>query len=75
MVSREKIISIGMLFQLMIWFVLNPAARDVILYGVASASISLSTVNVLGKGYMSRVHDREQQRRMAIVSVVGQQNS
>jgi len=64
-----------MLFQLMIWFVLNPAARDVILYGVASASISLSTVNVLGKGYMSRVHDREQQRRMAIVSVVGQQNS
>jgi len=64
-----------MLFQLMIWFVLNPTARDVILYGVASASISLSTVNVLGKGYMSRVHDREQQRRMAIVSVVGQQNS
>jgi len=64
-----------MLFQLMIWFVLNPAARDVILYGVASASISLSTVNVLGKGYMSRVPDREQQRRMAIVSVVGQQNS
>ena len=59
----------------MIWFVLNPTARDVILYGVASASISLSTVNVLGKGYMSRVHDREQQRRMAIVSVVGQQNS
>jgi len=59
----------------MIWFVLNPAARDVISYGVASASISLSTVNVLGKGYMSRVHDREQQRRMAIVSVVGQQNS
>jgi len=59
----------------MIWFVLNPAARDVILYGVASASISLSTVNVLGKGYMSRVPDREQQRRMAIVSVVGQQNS
>ena len=46
-----------------------------ILYGVASASISLSTVNVLGKGYMSRVPDREQQRRMAIVSVVGQQNS
>ena len=70
-----KLISIGMLFQLMIWFVLNPAARDVISYGVASASISLSTVNVLGKGYMSRVHDREQQRRMAIVSVVGQQNS
>jgi len=64
-----------MLFQLMIWFVLNPAARDVILYGVASASISLSTVNVLGKGYMTRVPDREQQRRMAIVSVVGQQNS
>jgi len=64
-----------MLFQLMIWFVLNPAAKDVILYGVASASISLSTVNVLGKGYMSRVPDREQQRRMAIVSVVGQQNS
>jgi len=64
-----------MLFQLMIWFVLNPAARDVILYGLASASISLSTVNVLGKGYMSRVPDREQQRRMAIVSVVGQQNS
>jgi len=61
-----------MLFQLMIWFVLNPTARDVILYGVASASISLSTV---GKGYMSRVPDREQQRRMAIVSVVGQQNS
>jgi len=59
----------------MIWFVLNPAARDVILYGLASASISLSTVNVLGKGYMSRVPDREQQRRMAIVSVVGQQNS
>ena len=75
MVSREKIISIGMLFQLMIWFVLNPAARDVILYGLASASISLSTVNVLGKGYISRVPDREQQRRMAIVSVVGQQNS
>ena len=75
MVSREKIISIGMLFQLMIWFVLNPAARDVILYGVASASITLSTVNVLGKGYMTRVPDREQQRRMAIVSVVGQQNS
>ena len=75
MVSREKIILIGMLLQLMIWFVLNPAARDVILYGVASASISLSTVNVLGKGYMSRVPDREQQRRMAIVSVVGQQNS
>jgi len=47
-----------MLFQLMIWFVLNPAARDVILYGVASASISLSTVNVLGKGYMTRVPDR-----------------
>jgi len=64
-----------MLFQLMIWFVLNPAARDVILYGVASASISLSTVNVLGKGYMSRVRDRKQQRRMAIVSVVGQRNS
>ena len=64
-----------MLFQLMIWFVLNPAARDVILYGVASASISLSTVNVLGKGYMTRVPDREQQRRMAILSVVGQQNS
>ena len=60
-----------MLFQLMIWFVLNPAARDVILYGVASASISLSTVNVLGKGYMTRVPDREQQRRMAILSVVG----
>ena len=75
MVSREKIILIGMLLQLMIWFVLNPAARDVISYGVASASISLSTVNVLGKGYMSRVHDREQQRRMAIVSVVGQLNS
>lgn len=75
MVSREKIISIGMQFQLMIWFVLNPAARDVISYGVASASISPSTVNVLGKGYMSRVHDREQQRRTAIVSVVGQQNS
>ena len=71
MVSREKIILIGMLLQLMIWFVLNPAARDVILYGVASASISLSTVNVLGKGYMSRVPDREQQRRMAILSVVG----
>ena len=70
-----KLISIGMLFQLMIWFVLNPAARDVILYGVASASISLSTVNVLGKGYMTRVPDREQQRRMAILSVVGQQNS
>jgi 3-dehydroquinate dehydratase len=64
-----------MQFQLMIWFVLNPAARDVISYGVASASISPSTVNVLGKGYMSRVHDREQQRRTAIVSVVGQQNS
>jgi len=64
-----------MLFQLMIWFVLNPAARDVILYGVASASISLSTVNVLGKGYMSRVRDRKQQRRMAIVSMVGQRNS
>ena len=60
-----------MLFQLMIWFVLNPAARDVILYGLASASISLSTVNVLGKGYMTRVPDREQQRRMAILSVVG----
>jgi 3-dehydroquinate dehydratase len=75
LVSREKIISIGMQFQLMIWFVLNPAARDVISYGVASASISPSTVNVLGKGYMSRVHDREQQRRTAIVSVVGQQNS
>ena len=75
MVSREKIISIGMQFQLMIWFVLNPAARDVIPYGAASASISLSTINVLGKGYMSRVRDRKQQRRMAIVSVVGQQNS
>ncbi|CAD6251133.1 unnamed protein product [Miscanthus lutarioriparius] len=50
-------------------------ARDVISYGVASASISLSTVNVLGKGYMSRVHDREQQRRMAIVSVLGRKKS
>ena len=59
----------------MIWFVLNPAARNAISYGVASASISPSTVNVLGKGYMSRVRDRKQQRRMAIVSVVGQRNS
>lgn len=59
----------------MIWFVLNHAARDAISYGVASASISPTTVNVLGKGYTSRVPVREQQRRMAIVSVVGQQNS
>ncbi|XP_066325540.1 uncharacterized protein [Miscanthus floridulus] len=42
-------------------------ARDVIPYGAASASISLSTINVLGKGYMSRVRDRKQQRRMAIL--------
>ncbi|KAF8671888.1 hypothetical protein HU200_049830 [Digitaria exilis] len=46
-------------------------ASDVISYGVASASTSLSTPNVLGKGYMS---DRRQQRRLAIVSVIGRKS-
>nr|CAB3505017.1 unnamed protein product [Digitaria exilis] len=55
----------------MIWFVFNSAASDVISYGVASGSTSLSTPNVLGKGYMS---DRRQQGRLAIVSVVGPAN-
>ncbi|XP_066315029.1 uncharacterized protein [Miscanthus floridulus] len=50
-------------------------ARNEISYGVAPASISPSTVNVLGKGYMSRVRDRKQQRRMAIVSVLGRKKS
>jgi len=43
----------------------------VISYGVASASSSWSTANALGKGYLARVHDHGQKRRMAIVSVVG----
>ncbi|KAG2650134.1 hypothetical protein PVAP13_1NG137100 [Panicum virgatum] len=51
-------------------FLTAPArARDVISYGVASASSSWSTANALGKGYLARVHDHGQKRRMAIVSI------
>lgn len=73
--DQRKIISIGMHLQLTIWFVLNPAARDVVPYGVTSASVSLMTLNMPGKGYTSRVRCREQQRRTTIVSMVGQQTS
>ncbi|AQK59292.1 DUF3119 family protein [Zea mays] len=46
-------------------------ARDVVPYGVTSASVSLMTLNMPGKGYTSRVRCREQQRRTTIVSMVG----
>ncbi|KAG2657748.1 hypothetical protein PVAP13_1KG170800 [Panicum virgatum] len=52
-------------------FLAAPArARDVIPYGVASASSSWSTANALGMGYLTRVHDHGQKRHMAIVSEV-----
>ncbi|KAG2657744.1 hypothetical protein PVAP13_1KG170800 [Panicum virgatum] len=51
-------------------FLAAPArARDVIPYGVASASSSWSTANALGMGYLTRVHDHGQKRHMAIVSI------
>ncbi|KAG2657747.1 hypothetical protein PVAP13_1KG170800 [Panicum virgatum] len=56
-------------------FLAAPArARDVIPYGVASASSSWSTANALGMGYLTRVHDHGQKRHMAIVSVIGRKS-
>jgi len=56
-------------------FLTAPArARDVISYGVASASSSWSTANALGMGYLTRVHDHGQKRHMAIVSVIGRKS-
>ncbi|CAL4888539.1 unnamed protein product [Urochloa decumbens] len=49
-------------------------ARDVISYGVASVGTSWSAANTLGNGYTGRVHDRGQQRRMGIVSVIGRKS-
>ncbi|RLN07908.1 uncharacterized protein C2845_PM11G17350 [Panicum miliaceum] len=56
-------------------FLAAPArARDVISHGVASAGTPWSTANAPGKGYMGRVHDHGQKRRMAIVSVIGRKS-
>ncbi|KAJ1278955.1 hypothetical protein BS78_04G117900 [Paspalum vaginatum] len=57
-------------------FLAAPArARGVISHGVASAGTSRSTANVLGKGYLGRVHGPEQQPRTAIVSVFGRKST
>ncbi|AQK59293.1 DUF3119 family protein [Zea mays] len=50
-------------------------ARDVVPYGVTSASVSLMTLNMPGKGYTSRVRCREQQRRTTIVSMLGRKST
>ncbi|CAN6235746.1 unnamed protein product [Urochloa humidicola] len=56
-----------------LFFAAPARARDVISYGVAPVGTSRSTANTLRKG--DTVHDRGQQRRMAIVAVVDQQTS
>ncbi|KAK3152725.1 hypothetical protein QOZ80_2BG0162740 [Eleusine coracana subsp. coracana] len=48
--------------------------RDGSWHGVASASPSGNTDNVLRKGYMGRIHGPKQQRRLAIVSVLGRKS-